>query len=73
MGGYVSLWMQFLGDILSMSPLVKANAVAADGLFCQVLIVKLGFVNPRFFLWHLLDSGLMRMSGEGGYELLQGH
>jgi len=43
--------------------------------FDQDLIQKLGFVNAHFILdqWHLLDSGLVKIFGKSGHELLQGY
>jgi hypothetical protein len=65
----------FLAKSSPGRPLTEVNAVAEDGFFDQDLIVKLGFVNAQFILdqWHLLDSGLMKMFGKSGYELLNGH
>ncbi len=55
--------------------LSDVGAVAADGFFDQDLVQKLGFVNAHFILdqWHLLDSGLVKIFGKSGYELLQGY
>jgi hypothetical protein len=55
--------------------LSDVHAVAADGFFDQDLIQKLGFINAHFILdqWHLLDSGLVKIFGKSGYELLQGY
>ena len=65
----------FLATSSPGHPLIDVDTVSADGFFDQALIVKLGFVNARFILdqWHLLDSGLMKMFGKSGYELLNEH
>ena len=65
----------FLAKSSPGRPFTEVNAVAADGFFDQDLIVKLGFVNAQFILdqWHLLDSGLMKMFGKSGYEILNRH
>jgi hypothetical protein len=44
--------MQLLVVSSAVCPLAEVNAVAADGFFDQVHIVKLGCVNP----WFILDQ-----------------
>ena len=56
-------------------PLDQVSVVAGDGFFDEDIISQIDFPNARFILdhFHLLDSGLKKIFGKVGYDLLKGH
>ena len=66
---------EFLAESSPLRKLEDVKIVAGDAFFSQELVTSLGFLNAILVLdrWHLLDSGLEKMFGKTGYEMLKGH
>ena len=66
---------RFLEEYAPGRPLSEALIVAGDGFFDQSVVVSMGFTNATFIVdhWHLYDSGLNKMFGHTGYDLLRDH
>ena len=64
---------QFLGKSSPGRPLSEVKIVSGDGFFDTETIRRLGFTNANFILdqWHFINSGLEKMFGPKGYELLK--
>jgi len=65
----------FLKEFAPGRSLNEVMMVAGDGFFDQSVIKKMGFTNARFIQdhFHLYDSGLKKIFGPAGYELLKSH
>ena len=64
---------QFLGKSSPGRPLSEVKIVSGDGFFDTETIRRLGFTNANFILdqWHFINSGLEKMFGPKGYEILK--
>ncbi len=65
----------FLSKNSPARPLSTVNVVSGDGFFDQDMVTKLGFVLAKFItdIWHLKDSGLDKLFGKAGHEMLKSH
>lgn len=65
--------MQFFAILSPDCPLTEMKAIATDGFLINLSLW--GSVNTQISLdkSHLMDSGLIKIFGKGGYDLLQGH
>ncbi len=63
----------FLKEFAPSRPLTMVDIVTVDGFFNQSTMKQMGFPTAHFIQddFHLFDSGLQKMFGKVGYELLK--